>query len=166
MRGPVRRGFVLAGGRSRRFGSDKAMAELDGAPAVVALVRRMAAAGLEAGVVWRTSRPELGLLEVIEPEGELHHPLLGLAAIEGEDELFVCPCDAITLAPDMIRRLVDARAVATDSPLCGVWPAEVRQQALVWAREGRSVQALAVDLARLDVGSIGNRNLPTLAPST
>lgn len=156
----IRRGFVLAGGRSRRFGSDKALAAIDGAPAVVALIRRLEGAGLVGAVVWRESHPALGLREVVEPAGELRHPLLGLAAIDGEDAVFVCPCDAVALTEDAIRRLCAAQAVALDSPLVGVWPAVLRAGAEAHARSGLSVRSLAASLPTLDVGPVGNRNEP------
>lgn len=156
----ITRGFVLAGGLSRRFGSDKAVAEIDGQPAVVALVRRMEAAGLVGSVVWRVSRPDLGLPELIEagPIGDMRHPLWGLAAIEGDDEVFVCPCDAVWLTEGAVRQLCEARAISSDSPLCGVWPAALRQRAGDHAAANRSVLSLAEGLRVLDVGPVGNRN--------
>lgn len=164
---PITRGFVLAGGLSRRFGSDKAVAELEGQPAVVTLVRRLEEAGLVGTVVWRVSRPELGVREIIEggvtlgppgASGDDRHPLFGLAAIGGDEDVFVCPCDAVNLTVEMVRRLCEAHAVSFDSPLCGVWPAALRRRAGEHAGSNRSVRSLAEGLRVLDVGSVGNRN--------
>lgn len=155
------RGFVLAGGRSSRFGSDKAVADWQGVPAALALVRVLEEAGLQAAVVARQTRVELsGTVEVIERASESFHPLFGVAAIAGEDPVFLCPCDAEHLTASMVRALCAAKAVSADSPLVGVWPAGLRKQAAAAAAAGSSVRAIAAELPRLDVGATGNRNAP------
>ena len=157
----ILRGFVLAGGRSSRFGSDKAVADWQGVPAALALVRVLEEAGLQAAVVSRQTRVELSdTVEVIERASESFHPLFGVAAIAGEDAVFLCPCDAEHLTASMVRALCAAEAVSADSPLVGVWPAGLRKLAGAAAAAGSSVRALAAGLPRLDVGSTGNRNAP------
>lgn len=167
---PITRGFVLAGGLSRRYGSDKALVDEDGVPAVIARARVLEAAGLSVGIVARAVRPELepfGVPELLEPDVDFRHPLVGLAAIGGDDDVFVCPCDATKLAVDQVIALCQARALSTDSPLCGVWSAELRQRAGEWAARGGAVRGLVAGVTLLDVGEIGNRNErpPKPAPS-
>jgi molybdopterin-guanine dinucleotide biosynthesis protein A len=160
--GVIRRGFVLAGGRSSRFGSDKAVADWQGVPAALALVRVLEEAGLQATVVARQSRVQFaGTCELIEPPSASFHPLYGLAAILGDDAVFVCPCDAEHLTASMVRALCASEAVSADSPLVGVWPARLRREAAAAAAAGSSVRALAAGLPRLDVGATGNRNVPS-----
>lgn len=157
----IRRGFVLAGGRSRRFGSDKAVAPLDGQPAARALVRVLEDAGLRAAVVARGVRPELAdVPHALEPDRPDAHPLYGIAAIGGDDAVFVCPCDAVALTPAQVRALCAAGALSADSPLVGVWPAARRVEAERAAGEGAPVREVAEGLPRLDVGPTGNRNGP------
>lgn len=158
---PITRGFVLAGGLSRRYGSDKALVDEDGVPAVIARVRVLEAAGLSVGIVARAVRPELvpfGVPELLEPDVDFRHPLVGLAAIGGDDDVFVCPCDATKLSVEQVIALCQAGALSTDSPLCGVWSADLRRRAGEWAAKGGAVRALVAGVTLLDVGEIGNQN--------
>ncbi|MBI1404931.1 MAG: NTP transferase domain-containing protein [Caulobacter sp.] len=135
-------GLVLAGGRSRRFGAEKAAALLRGQPLLD----------------WSLSalRPDCAVLAVNAPEGSAaaalakagNHPLLadapgtpdgplsgvaaGLAwALDQQaDWLLTAPCDTPRLPADLARRLLaaagegpGASAVSPDGrqPLCALW---------------------------------------------
>lgn len=153
------RGFILAGGLSRRFGSDKALHVVDGVPLALRIAEVLRAAGLDPWLVARRSRP-LGLPELLEPEGP-RHPLWGVAAALGEgDDVFLTPCDLAALEVEQVRALLAARAVAVGQPLLGVYPARLRDRALAFATAGASVRAFAEGLPTLDVGPIVNLNRP------
>lgn len=152
------RGWVLAGGLSSRFGSDKALHEIDGEPLAARLARVLAEAGLTPGIVARHPRG-LGVPERIEPEGP-RHPLWGIADALLEGDAFFAPVDLVDLRADQVRALVEARAVAVGQPLCGVYPASFRDAALVAALAGARVQEATAALPRLDVGPLANLNRP------
>lgn len=153
------RGYVLAGGLSRRFGVDKALYVVDGRPLALRVADALRAAGLEPWVVARASRP-LGLPELFEPDGP-RHPLWGVAAALGEGEdVFVASCDLVDLRAEQVRTLLEARAVAVGQPLLGVYPARLRDRALAFATGGGAVRDFVADLPRVDVGPIANLNRP------
>ncbi len=153
------RGFILAGGLSRRFGADKALHPVDGRALALRIADVLRGAGLEPWLVSREPRP-LGLPEVLEPEGP-RHPLWGVAAALGEgDDVFVSPCDVVDVTVEQVRALLDARAVAAGQPLLGVYPARLRDRAVAFATSGASVRAFVAGLPELDVGPVTNLNRP------
>lgn len=140
-------GLVLAGGRSRRFGSEKAMALLDGRP----LIAHVAAA-LQAGcaAVAVNAPPASGAADwaragglslLPDPAGAPDGPLTGVleglrwAAAEGFEVLAVAPCDTPRLPADLVARLAEglrsapaapaafAQTTEGPQPLCALWRA-------------------------------------------
>ena len=135
-------GLVLAGGRSTRWGSEKAVARVGGAP-MVAHVAAVLAQDCEGVAVnapeasgaadWARAR---GLTVLPDapglPDGPLAGVLAGLvwAAAQGADGLVTAPCDTPELPPDLAARLAAeldsapaAFAVTADGshPLCAAW---------------------------------------------
>ena len=114
-------GAVLAGGRSSRFGSDKALAMLDGrtlldhaqaalAPHCDALV----IVGRDGGIAdW--PRPGMGPLGAIA--GALDH-----AAARGFGQLLTAPVDCVRLPDDLRALLQPAPAFLASQPVIGLWP--------------------------------------------
>ena len=113
-------GAVLAGGRSSRFGSDKALAILDGrtllehartalAPHCDALV----IVGHHGGIAdW--PRPDMGPLGAFA--GALVHAVAG-----GFDQLLTAPVDCVHLPPDLRALLDPASAFLETQPVIGLW---------------------------------------------
>lgn len=152
------RGYILAGGRSSRFGSDKALHVVDGEMLVVRTARVLAEAGLEPVVIARQGR-HLPILELMEPSDRSNHPLWGVAmALSFGDDAFITPVDLPELSASTIRSLVEARAIAAGQPLLGVFPAELAARAIAFAEEDRPVYEFVAGLPTLDVGSILNLN--------
>ncbi len=106
---------VLAGGRSRRMGSPKAVVPLGGKPLIAWPLAAAAEAGLEAVVVAKpgSQLPPLDVPVWDEPE-EPAHPLTGLvAALErAGGPIVALACDMPFVTPDLIARLAAARGIA------------------------------------------------------
>lgn len=140
---PSMLGIVIAGGRSTRFGGEKAVAELRGKPLLLWAVERLQRA---CGQVAVNARPGTGAAALArqhrlalvsdfpgDPDGPLSGVKAGLAwaAWLGGTSLAVSPCDVPGLPDDLYERLGAATgatgaamAVTTEGrqPLCAVWP--------------------------------------------
>ena len=134
--------LVLAGGRSRRFGSEKAMAIVDGKPLLDHAVSRLEAQGFEVAVnapagsgaaAWATARGlELISDDPADPAGPLAGVKAGLLWAQARDAqtLATSPCDTPGLPSDLETQLAAARGDAGAAtarspsglqPLCSVW---------------------------------------------
>jgi molybdopterin-guanine dinucleotide biosynthesis protein A len=147
--------MVLAGGRSTRFGGEKAVALLEGRPLLLWAVERLGACCGEVAVNARpgTETEALTVAEGLpvlhdapgDPDGPLAGVRAGLAwaASRGAQSLAVSPCDAPLLPDDLFVRLIQAAgegaamAETADGrqPLCAIWPVGA-QPALAQALAG------------------------------
>lgn len=159
-------GAVLVGGRSRRFGSRKARAELAGLPLAAhsrdRLLPHVSRVVLVGGDV------ELGRALGLEVHSDAEPglgPLGGLAAAlsladrEGKGGVLVLACDTPLVAPGLVRELVGEwngkNVVLPESdgpsgvePLCGIYPVGVRGAVQAALGSGdRSMAALVESLA-------------------
>lgn len=113
-------GAVLAGGRSSRFGSDKALAMLAGQSlldhAVAALVPHCDAVIIVGrGDIADWPRADMGPLGGIA--GALIH-----AADTGFDQVLTAPVDCVRLPGDLRALLEPAPAFLDTQPVIGLWP--------------------------------------------
>ncbi len=135
-------GVVIAGGRSLRFGGEKAVALFAGRPMLSWAVERLRQACRLVAVNARpgTQAEALAQAEGIpvlhdvagDPDGPLAGVRAGLAWAQGEcaAALAVSPCDAPLLPADLYVRLAAAagggaamaETVEGRQPLCAVWP--------------------------------------------
>lgn len=162
-------GAMLAGGRSRRFGSDKALALLDGQ----SLIERVAA-GLApqtdslvvcgrtlAGIVALADRPGLDLGPLAGLNAALHH-----ARGQGYDAVVSVPCDTPLLPADLVRLLRAAGPIAFAAaiPVIGLWPAslgEVLDRHLATASDRSMRRWIAIAGAvPAEIGPLANVNTP------
>lgn len=130
-------GVILAGGESRRFGSDKALADWRGAPMIASVVKSVGSVLSKTLVV--VKKPELyrflegPRVEVVKDLLEQQHPLGGIytaLSVCSSERVFVCACDMPLLRPGLIRALFEAvsgyeAAIplwgGESQPLCGVY---------------------------------------------
>ena len=135
-------GLVLAGGRSVRFGGEKAVALLDGKPLLAWAVERLRSvcasvgANVRAGTDAEVIANALGLPVLHDEAGDATGPLAGVkvgliwAKEQGATTLAVSPCDAPLLPDDLYVRLLERAeggAVLAETsegrqPLCSLWP--------------------------------------------
>jgi molybdopterin-guanine dinucleotide biosynthesis protein A len=135
-------GLVLAGGRSVRFGGEKAVAELLGKPLLAWAAERLAAVcgsvaiNVRAATEAEAVAAALGLPTLYDAPGDASGPLAGVkvgliwAERNGASMLAVSPCDAPLLPDDLYVRLLKeaqggaAMAETPDGrqPLCALWP--------------------------------------------
>jgi len=101
--------YLLAGGRSSRMGSDKALVEVAGLPLILRVVAQCGYRPDEATVVAAPGRSyaDLGLLTI--EDAQTHEgPFSGLVTALGHaaaGPLLVVGCDQWGLTPEMLRRL-------------------------------------------------------------
>ncbi len=163
-------GAILAGGRSTRFGSDKALANLDGRALIDRVVDAVAPQVDALVVVGRTHpgltcipdrpAPDLGPLGGIA--AALHH-----AAALGYAQILTVPCDAPFLPAELRRHLSAAGSAVylADLPVVGWWPADAHAtlDAMLAGGGSRSVRAFADRIGALGVAGpteIANVNTP------
>lgn len=151
-------GAILAGGQSRRFGSDKAEAMFQGkalldhvAEALRPQCTELVIAGREwAGIISVADIPEAGF----GPLGGLAGAL-GYAQCNGFDFVLSCGCDLLGVPFDLATQLGAAPAILDDLPIVGLWPADLAETLAAWLADpaNRSVYRFA--------DHIGARRAPT-----
>ncbi len=168
-------GAVLMGGKSRRFGSDKALADADGIPLGTRVVTALRSAGLDPVVaVGGTAGSALGLITVPDRRPDAG-PLAALASVlgwAGTGGVVVVPCDHPTVLSDDITRLIHAFrsnpeqaavGVYDANPVIGLacWPATLSRpiQKLVDGDERRFQAALNLtDWTKVQVSAASTRD--------
>ena len=175
-------GVVLAGGRSSRFGSDKALARLDGRSLLSRAVEALSAWCDQVAIAGRESGPETGDTPCIPdwPRPDMG-PLGGIAAAlrHGAQHNFTsvmtCGVDSAELPENLLESLSPAPAYLESQPVIGHWRADAastveailqsegRHSMLAFAR---ATNARAVKLAskpanintQADLAAVENRN--------
>lgn len=138
-------GAVLAGGRSTRFGSDKALALLDGKPLIehaIAAVGKQADAVIVCGREWGDWVPDRPAPD-LGPLGGINAALHSAVA-RGYDAVLTIPCDIPVLPPGLAALLGSGGHVA-EVPVIGLWPVQLAAALDDWLgmAEDRSVRRWA-----------------------
>lgn len=164
-------GLILAGGRSSRFGSDKAFANLSGVPLVEHVAHALRSCATALAVSGGAGAAALlGVPLLCDPPGAPRGPLAGILAglewteAEGTDWLVTTTCDVPLVPPDMADRLIAAAeekgvplamAQTSDSPhpLCAAWRPQIRSLLAAALADGAhpSVRRFAADMRAVEV---------------
>ena len=165
-------GVVLAGGQSTRFGSDKALAELDGQTLIDLAVERLAG---WCGNVVIAGRPAGPVMCISDWPRQGMGPLGGIAAglrlaqDRGVAEILTIPVDALGLPDELPAMLGAGPSHAASQPVIGRWPvATLTALEAILDGDGRhslyafaeTVGASAVELR----GTVRNINQPEELP--
>ncbi|MFC0590188.1 molybdenum cofactor guanylyltransferase [Novosphingobium aquiterrae] len=141
-------GAVLAGGQSSRFGSDKALAELDGHSLLTLAVDRLSEWCEKVVVVGREEAPAPTLPDWPRPG---MGPLGGIAAalrLARQDSftaVLTIGVDSLGLPEDLPKVLHSAPAYVVAQPVIGLWPANADKAVMeILESDGRhSLRAFA-----------------------
>lgn len=156
-------GAVIAGGRSSRFGSDKALALIDGRPMIEHVMAALRPWVDELAICGRTygdeqflpDYPEQGLGPLAGVNAALRH-----AAANGFEAVITVPCDTPRISPEIFAALrrQTGPACLSGCPVIGVWPVVLADDLnrFVVSDQRRSVRGWA----RL----VGAVELPITAP--
>jgi molybdopterin-guanine dinucleotide biosynthesis protein A len=124
-------GCVLAGGLSTRFGSDKALARLEGRSLLEIMVDTLAGWCDHVVVAGRETAPAPTLPDW--PRAQMG-PLAGMAAAlhlardKGYDAVLTCGVDSVGLPDNLPGLLRPAPAYLAGQPVVGLWPASASTQ--------------------------------------
>lgn len=142
-------GAIFAGGMARRFGSDKAAAQIGGTAMIDHVAARLRA---QCDVVMVVGRAWPGLVSVEDRPRAGLGPLGALAGAltharnAGFTAVLTSGCDLPDLPLDLADRLDTAPAVVRGQPLLGLWPTDLADDLANWVADAadRSMNAWIV----------------------
>jgi molybdopterin-guanine dinucleotide biosynthesis protein A len=177
------KGFVLAGGWSRRMGCDKARLPRDGEPLAAFVARILRLGGCDEVVILRGEDDGLPFVDrdgssvpsrVEATDATPRHPLRGIAlALRdlGDDAALFAPTDLYSLDASAVARLlahptgVVASAYGVRCPLLAVIPSARAAAAADLARAGAAAWRLTEDLPSIEIGDAAvDADTPDLRP--
>jgi molybdenum cofactor guanylyltransferase len=122
---------ILAGGRSRRMGTDKALVEFRGEPLIARPIAAARAAGLEPVAV---AKQELAIdVPTWIDSYETSHPLSGLVTALEHGPVVAIACDQPFVTPELLAELAahEGFAITRNEPFPGRYePSDVLVRAL------------------------------------
>ena len=140
---------ILAGGRSRRMGTDKAMAGFRGEPLIARPIAAARSAGLEPVAIAKAPLP-LDIETWIDSY-ETAHPLSGLLTALERGPVVAIACDQPFVTPELLAELAacEGFAITRGEPFPGRYePSDVLVRALL---HQASMRATLEELAPLEL---------------
>ena len=159
-------GYILAGGQSKRMGTNKALLHFRGVSMVEHLAIQMHRAGCTKVFVVGKKILPIDLPHVLE-ESPHHHPLYGIArALEHcpQEYCLIVPCDLPLLSITTLHSIYSAKKYTTGSgqPLLGLFPKDQQEKALLYAKQGLSVNKFVAESSKIYIAphELHNVNFP------
>lgn len=157
-------GAILAGGQARRFGSDKALADVAGQRMIDRIAARLVG---QCDAVILCGRTLEGFRSVPDRPAAGLGPLGGLAAAlraaadGGYVRVLTVPCDVPDVPANLVARLGEAPGFAEDCPVIGLWPAVLadRIDTFLAGSDDRSLRAWARDCGARPAPALGLANI-------
>lgn len=139
-------GAILTGGKSRRFGSDKLLAKVDGLALIDHVVARLTGQVSDivllgqcySNLVTLPDRPTSGFGPLGGLNAALHH-----AAEYGFDAVLMVPGDAPDLPLNLAECLSPMPAFVAGSPVTGFWPKHLAPILDAWLAAGNQYAVAA-----------------------
>jgi molybdopterin-guanine dinucleotide biosynthesis protein A/GNAT superfamily N-acetyltransferase len=164
-------GILLVGGSSRRVGSPKALAELDGETLAARAWRTLGEVCEERIAVGKTADRLTLPFELVDDESQVRAPLAGLVAglrAASHDISLVLPVDVPLIRPQQLRALADNcrdAAVPQTGPLPGAYSQSARTVLERRLAAGKlavrdALQDIDVCVLELDEKTLANVNEP------
>jgi molybdopterin-guanine dinucleotide biosynthesis protein A len=158
-------GAILAGGASRRFGSDKTLAIIDGRPMLDHVAGRLR---VQCDALVVVGRDWPGLIRVDDRPAPGLGPLGGLAGAlayaedNGFGAVLTSGCDLPDLPMDLRKQLGTPNAVLRGQPTIGLWKSDLSAELAAWlaATTDLSIRAFAnaVGARRVEAAEMPNIN--------
>lgn len=139
-------GVVLAGGRSSRFGSDKAAAQLDGHSLLDLALAALRPHCDAVAIVGRPSEDTVSIADWPRPGmGPLGGIAGGLdyASAHGFEQILSIPVDCVRLPVDLGVLLEPAPSFLESQPVIGLWPVSATDQVRTLLADGRDLAVKA-----------------------
>jgi molybdenum cofactor guanylyltransferase len=153
---------VLAGGRSRRMGTDKALVDFHGEPLIARPIAAARAAGLEPVAIAKRELP-LDVPTWIDSY-ETSHPLSGLLTALEHGPVVAIACDQPFVTPELLAELAafDGFAITRGEPFPGRYePSDVLVRALLHqASMRRTLEELRPAVIDVDPRVVVSLNTP------
>ena len=159
--------YILAGGKSSRMGTNKALMEFCGIPMSIHISNMLLQAGIEK-VFLITKTPLLLPIPQLVELYEESHPLYGvhIALAHSKEQLcLITPCDMPLVSISSYKKLRNqktptvALGATGKHPLLGVYPQNIREKALIYAQEERSVMSFVETFSTILIPNEELRNI-------
>lgn len=131
-------GALIAGGQSRRFGSDKALAPINGRPLLAQVIEALEP---QVDEMVMCGRQWPGLISLADRPETDQGPLGGICAAlhyareGGFDAVLTAGCDTLPVPPRLAEILNYQSAVIRDQPLFGFWMSDMATLLDNWLEE-------------------------------